>query len=143
MAYTISKEYTFSASHILDWLPNSHPCSRLHGHNYRVLVELQGDLNPQGFVIDYHDIDAIMKPWIENNWEHRHLNDSISIPTSEHLARLMWDLMYVHLGEERGKLLHRVGVSETEKTWAFYNWQPLEGSTEIIFSDVVVGDLGS
>jgi 6-pyruvoyltetrahydropterin/6-carboxytetrahydropterin synthase len=33
--YTITKQFSFSASHVLDHLPEGHPCARrLHGHNY-------------------------------------------------------------------------------------------------------------
>ena len=51
--YRISKEFSFSASHRLLGLPDGHPCARLHGHNYRVEVELSAaDLNRYGFVRD-------------------------------------------------------------------------------------------
>ena len=36
--YTIAKRFAFSASHIIGGLPDKHPCSRLHGHNYEVEV---------------------------------------------------------------------------------------------------------
>jgi 6-pyruvoyl-tetrahydropterin synthase len=41
MTYTISKEFAFSAAHHLNGLPPSHPCSRVHGHNYVVRVVLR------------------------------------------------------------------------------------------------------
>src|SRR5215468_9371730 len=34
--YTISKFFEFSAAHHLTGLPDDHPCSRVHGHNYVV-----------------------------------------------------------------------------------------------------------
>lgn len=38
--YEITKEFHFSASHQLDYLPEGHQCKRLHGHNYIVKVTL-------------------------------------------------------------------------------------------------------
>jgi len=55
--YLISKEFHFSASHQLDYLPESHQCARLHGHNYIVVVELASEsLNDDGFVRDYTEL---------------------------------------------------------------------------------------
>ena len=73
--YTISKQFTFSASHQLLNMDESHQCYRLHGHNYIVEVELQAEqLNKYGFVRDYHDLDALKK-YIDSTLDHRHLNE--------------------------------------------------------------------
>ena len=40
--YTISKDFAWSASHVLDGLPKGHQCGRLHGHNYVARIELSG-----------------------------------------------------------------------------------------------------
>ncbi|WP_189267921.1 6-pyruvoyl trahydropterin synthase family protein, partial [Streptomyces fuscichromogenes] len=58
--FTITKEFHFSASHVLDQLPSWHPCARMHGHNYIVVLELSAAddaLTPPGFVRDYRDLD--------------------------------------------------------------------------------------
>ena len=56
MTFTVSKRFAFSASHLLDGLADGHPCARLHGHNYEVeVVAASADLDPRGFVVDYHD----------------------------------------------------------------------------------------
>ena len=36
--FSISKQFHFCASHIIEGVPEGHPCGRLHGHNY--VVEL-------------------------------------------------------------------------------------------------------
>jgi len=57
--YAIGKAFTFSASHRLT-LEEAHPCSRLHGHNYIVEIELcSGDLDRRGFVVDYRDLSEL------------------------------------------------------------------------------------
>jgi 6-pyruvoyltetrahydropterin/6-carboxytetrahydropterin synthase len=114
--YRISKEFHFSASHQLSHLADDHPCARLHGHNYIVVVELTAsELNSDGFVRDYHDL-AALKTYIDEVFDHRHLNDVMSGPTTaEALARHFFD--WAH---EQWPEVSAVRVSETPKTWASY-----------------------
>ena len=115
--YTISKEYHFSASHILYGLPEDHQCSRLHGHNYVVEVELQSeDLDTNGFVRDYHELDTL-KRYIDDKIDHRHLNDVLgkNNTTAEQLAKHFYDWC-----KERWPEVSAVRVNETPKTSAEY-----------------------
>lgn len=76
---TITKEFHFSASHVLDTLPGWHPCARMHGHNYVVVLELSApreSLTATGFVRDYRDLDAFKK-WMDDSLDHRHLNEAM------------------------------------------------------------------
>ncbi|MDT3395392.1 6-carboxytetrahydropterin synthase [Streptomyces sp. B1866] len=116
----ITKEFHFSASHVLDRLPSWHPCARMHGHNYIVVLELSArreDLNEAGFVRDYRDLDAFKK-WMDDTLDHRHLNEAMGggvSPSAENLAAWIFDLWTEHFPE-----LTSVRISETPKTWAEY-----------------------
>jgi len=115
--FTISKEFHFSASHQLDHLPDGHQCARLHGHNYIIRVVLEGGLNDDGFVRDYADLDPI-REFIDNNLDHRHLNDVLGkslYTTAENLAWYLYSRFTNMIPEIR-----EVQVSETPKTWATY-----------------------
>jgi len=115
--FTISKQFTFSASHQLIGLPDDHQCSRLHGHNYVVEVELQAEaLNVHGFVRDYGDLKDL-KEWLDATFDHRHLNDYFgdTPSTAENLARTVYAWC-----AERWPETTAVRVSETPKTWAEY-----------------------
>lgn len=114
--FRISKEFHFSASHQLSGLPDEHQCSRLHGHNYIVVVELSSDeLDCNGFVRDYHELSAL-KTYIDEKLDHRHLNDLFDFPsTAENLAKHFFDWSRVRWPE-----ISAVRVSETPKTWAEY-----------------------
>lgn len=114
--FRISKEFSFSASHCLDYLPATHKCSRLHGHNYVLVVELAAqELTADGFVRDYHDLDAL-KTYIDQTFDHRHLNDVLPCyPTAENIARHFYDWAHARWPE-----VTAVRVSETPKTWAAY-----------------------
>lgn len=49
---SIGKEaLTFAAAHFIAWEDGG--CERLHGHNYRVAVTLEGRVNEAGYVIDF------------------------------------------------------------------------------------------
>ena len=114
--YKISKEFTFSASHILDKLHDNHPCAHLHGHNYVVTIHLcSEELNDYGFVRDYRDL-MFVKEYLDNTLDHRHLNDIIPYhPTAENIARYLFEIFSEKLPE-----LYAVKVSETPKTSAVY-----------------------
>lgn len=114
--YKISKQFSFSASHILEGLPLEHPCSRLHGHNYVVTVHLRAkQLNNVGFIKDYRELDSV-KRYIDGTLDHRHLNDVLSFnPTAENMAKYLYDIFKKDIPE-----LYAVEVSETPKTTAIY-----------------------
>lgn len=126
MPYTITKQFEFSASHRLRDLPAEHQCGRLHGHNYRVRVELTGPVDPTGFVLDYGAL-APFKQWIDDNLDHRHLNDLARFdeggdnPTAENLSMFLSAALHSVVDIPRA-VLTRVWVSETPKTWAV--WTP-------------------
>jgi 6-pyruvoyltetrahydropterin/6-carboxytetrahydropterin synthase len=116
--YVISKSFGFSASHQLDTLPKTHPCSRLHGHNYQVTLELAAPMTDSvGMVFDYRRL-APFKAWLDGYLDHAHLNDVLDgDPTAERLAALLYQ---VACSEVPAQLVARVGVSETPTTWAWY-----------------------
>ena len=119
--YKITKEFSFCASHQLNGLPETHPCTRLHGHNYIVRVELKSkELNPIGFVIDYRALEPIKK-WIDETLDHQHLNNILKFnPTAENMAKSFFTQFKYLLGFN-GKYLSAVEVSETPKTNARYS----------------------
>jgi 6-pyruvoyltetrahydropterin/6-carboxytetrahydropterin synthase len=80
--YAITKEFHFSASHRLHHLPEGHPCARLHGHNYAVIVELGGQLlNGQSFIRDYGDLKAF-QGFLDAVIDHRHICGLVDDPAT-------------------------------------------------------------
>jgi 6-pyruvoyltetrahydropterin/6-carboxytetrahydropterin synthase len=114
--YVIKKEFHFSASHVLMGLAPEHPCSRLHGHNYIITVELMSSvLDEVGFVTDYRGLDPI-KGYIDRMLDHRHLNDVWKFnPTAENIAKKMFEIIHLDFPQ-----CTSVSVKETEKTEAIY-----------------------
>jgi len=115
--YRIAKQFPFSASHLIPKLPLGHRCTRLHGHNYMVEVELQSEtLDETGFIRDYGELKAL-REYIEAKFDHRHLNEVLGddFTTAEHLARHFYDWCRARWPETCA-----VRVSETTHTWAEY-----------------------
>ena len=59
----IAKEFRWEMGHRLKF--HKGKCKNLHGHSYKMTVELEGELNSEGMVLDYYDLKAIVKPIIE------------------------------------------------------------------------------
>lgn len=114
--YKISKDFHFSASHVLSGLPSEHPCSRLHGHNYIIRIFLESEtLNDIGFVVDYRDLEDI-KDYINSNMDHRHLNDILPMnPTAENMAKWFYEQF-----KDKYPQIKSIEVSETPKSNARY-----------------------
>ncbi|QDU67982.1 6-pyruvoyl trahydropterin synthase family protein [Engelhardtia mirabilis] len=65
----IDKEYLkFSAAHFLIFPDGS--AERLHGHNYRVYVDLEGRLDPHGLVIDFKEVKPVVRELVDELDEH-------------------------------------------------------------------------
>ncbi len=87
--YTIKTIGHFSAAHIIPGHPGI--CARLHGHNFKVEVEIKAfQLNEIGISIDFQDVKTATKVLLEK-LDHTHLNevppfDTLS-PTAENIAQ--------------------------------------------------------
>jgi 6-pyruvoyltetrahydropterin/6-carboxytetrahydropterin synthase len=119
--FTIGKRFSFSASHQSTGLPDEHPCSRLHGHNYDVeVVSGADDLDAVGFVHDYADIDPLRR-LVAGSLDHRHLNDVLPGPTTaEAIAWWVYERAKEVLDPAVAAKVVAVRVSETPSTWAEY-----------------------
>jgi len=86
------REYRFEAAHRLPKVPPGHRCARLHGHSYRIEVEVSGPVDEEtGWLVDFYDMDRAVQPVIEE-LDHRLLNDIAGLenPTSERLCHYLW-----------------------------------------------------
>jgi 6-pyruvoyltetrahydropterin/6-carboxytetrahydropterin synthase len=65
-------EISFDAGHRL--LHHRGKCAAPHGHTYRAEVLIATtELNPLGLAVDFGDIKAPLKAWIDAHWDHAFL----------------------------------------------------------------------
>ncbi len=129
---TITRTYTFCAAHRLhtDALSDDvnqkifGKCNNLngHGHNYTILVTVQGDLNEKtGLITDVAQLDRTVREKIIERFDHQHLNFDPGFQrmttTGENLARLVWEILEKEIAPGR---LAKIGVIETRDNFFEY-----------------------
>lgn len=91
--FKISKEFSFDMAHLLDG--HDGKCQNLHGHTYKLQVEIAGNLFESGakkaMVIDFSDIKAVVKKAILDPIDHAFIYDKTSERESK-IAKLLQDL---------------------------------------------------
>ena len=95
MIVELVREYRFEAAHRLPRVPDGHKCARLHGHSYRIDVELRGAVDPHtGWLVDFAAVDQAWAP-LHERLDHRNLNDlpGLENPTCENLAAWVWQAL--------------------------------------------------
>jgi len=113
----IFKEFVFEAAHRLPNVPEGHKCGRLHGHSFRTELYVEGPVGEQsGWILDFAEIKEAFKP-IYDRLDHHYLNEIAGLenPTSENLARWIWDQV-----KPRLPLLSKVVVRETCNSGCIY-----------------------
>jgi 6-pyruvoyltetrahydropterin/6-carboxytetrahydropterin synthase len=58
----IAKEFRWEMGHRLP--KHFGQCKNIHGHSYKMLVEIEGELNKDEMVIDYYNVEKIINPII-------------------------------------------------------------------------------
>ena len=59
----IAKEFHWEMGHRLP--EHFGLCKNIHGHSYKMIVEFEGELDEQGMVIDFYDVEKIINSIIE------------------------------------------------------------------------------
>ena len=66
---SIIKKFSFAAAHrLIETVPQGHPCSNLHGHNYECEIEIVTK-EVSGMIIDFSDLKKIINSGIDE-WDH-------------------------------------------------------------------------
>ena len=59
----VAKEFHWEMGHRLP--EHFDLCKNIHGHSYKMIVEFEGELNKDGMVIDFYDVEKIINPLVE------------------------------------------------------------------------------
>lgn len=85
-------EFYFAAAHRLPRYEG--PCFRLHGHNYKFFVSVEGEVDPRtGMIADFGKIKEVVGEEVLSRVDHRNLNDVLDNPTAENIARWIWEAL--------------------------------------------------
>ena len=110
------------ASHTLPNMPHGHKCRRNHGHTYSVRVEVEGEEDENGIIIDTAKLDDVFQ-YIFDTLDHRYLNDipGLENPTTEVLSRWIWEKMHKVLGDHPQISKLGIRVWESNDSYAYYD----------------------
>ena len=59
----IAKEFRWEMGHRLP--EHFGKCKNIHGHSYKMIFELEGEMEESGMVMDYYDVKKIVEPVIQ------------------------------------------------------------------------------
>lgn len=89
----VQREYGFQAAHMLPCVRKGHKCRTMHGHSYRLLLEVEGPVQASGYemgmVVDFEVMDAAWER-LKRTIDHKTLNGVHVNPTVENLTPLFW-----------------------------------------------------
>lgn len=109
MKVELNRDYAFEAAHRLPRVPAEHQCSRMHGHSFRVTITLAGEMDERmGWLVDFDAITKLVQPIIDDELDHRTLNDvpGLENPTSEVLSVWLWKRLRPLLPQLSGVTVH-------------------------------------
>ena len=117
--FSVCKEFSFDAAHNL---PNYlGKCYHLHGHGFRLCIEVSGAIqtigSSCGMIIDFAEMKEIVNGLIINDLDHSNLNDRIPNPTAENLIHWI-QARLTPAFEERNMRLTRLRLYETPTSCA-------------------------
>lgn len=113
----IGKTFSFEAAHCLEGHPK---CGRVHGHTYRITIEIAGDLmGNSNMVMDLHELSRYANELIYI-YDHSYINDQLgSQPTCEHISRVFAKYISQRISEH----LHVYSVTVQEGDGGYARWQ--------------------
>jgi 6-pyruvoyltetrahydropterin/6-carboxytetrahydropterin synthase len=118
--FEVEKTYRFEAGHSL--VHHDGRCKEPHGHSYILTIHLRRETlissGPKtNMVMDFDDINKIVKPMIETYFDHRWLNDTLKIDstTVEFMTKWIYDYLKPQLPD-----LWCISMNETASARAIY-----------------------
>ena len=108
--FLVKKIFTFDAAHFLEGYQGK--CANMHGHTYKLEIIISrtdggivaGGVN-NGMVIDFSELNKIVKEVVIDKVDHKVLNDVVNFrATSENIAAYFYDTLQVIFKEHNLKL---------------------------------------
>jgi 6-pyruvoyltetrahydropterin/6-carboxytetrahydropterin synthase len=121
----VTKDHlVFCSGHFISYAGNK--CERLHGHNYRTAVEVEGELDENFYVFDFINLKNLTRA-ITDELDHR-----MMLPTRN---------AHIHLEEQA----RSIGVRYRDREWLFPRDDcvllPIENTTAEMLAQYIAGRL--
>lgn len=134
MTVSIAKDFWWEMSHRLPF--HKGPCRNIHGHTYKLTLELEGTPDENGIVMDYYDMKEIVAPVLarldhaflcdsddylminflkENNFKYVVMDKTT---TSENIARHLFDTLRADFSKYKNLTTMKVKIFETSDVYA-------------------------
>ena len=113
----VYKKFNIESARSLPNVPESHPCYQLHGHSFKIIISIIGQIDKNtGLVIDFQEIENAFNP-IKKILDHSFLNkiEGLSNPTSENICIWIWDKI-----ESSIPNICEIEIKETDSTGCIY-----------------------
>ena len=113
----VYKKFNVESARSLPNVPETHPCYQLHGHSFKIMISVKGQLDKHtGFVTDFQEIENAFNP-IKKILDHSFLNkiEGLSNPTSENICIWIWDKI-----ESSIPNICEIEIKETDSTGCIY-----------------------
>ena len=86
----IAKRFRWEGAHRLPW--HEGLCRNLHGHSYRMVVEVEGEPDERGMLLDFKHLKQALQPLVDA-WDHAVLIDK----RDDELRRLLQQTDWKHV----------------------------------------------
>lgn len=113
----IFKQFSFDSAHFLPHVPDGHKCKEIHGHTYRMIVYINGELiKDLDWVMDFAEMKKVIAPVIKTI-DHKLLNNipGLENPTCEIIAVWLWNKIKPEI-----PLLSKIELYETPTSGVVY-----------------------
>jgi len=120
----VCKIFEWDAAHQLK-LPYESKCKNMHGHTYKVEIELEGQLNANGMVMDFSKLESILE---SANFDHKTINEIEWFketgfnPTAENLVHFINNSINHKALKANNIEISRIRVWETPTSYAEENY---------------------
>ena len=134
MRVTVNRKAHFNAAHRLynnEWTDDRNTtvfgkCANpnYHGHNYELIVSVTGEIHPEtGFVMDMKILKNLIRIEIEDQFDHKNLNEEVSEfaslnPTAENISVVIWNKLRDKIDS---KLDLSITLYETPRNFVTYS----------------------
>lgn len=114
---SITKKFEFEAAHFLTDYEGS--CASMHGHTYKLEVEVTNSHPKNGMLIDFKNLKALVQEEVLNMLDHKVINDVIAQPTAENMVEWIANQLNMPMKKKPSWLkVIRIRLYETSNSYA-------------------------